>query len=273
MSSSITAEITNEKPITLDDIVNEANNIWNDYKNEKIDINNHKKLDEYLAKVQREHKDIYVAYPMVIRHMIQEKQYHPKAFRKYLLRLAKHPWTTDEQRLDSYADYYIMLYKTKHNRYNTSLIQSMWKNYRKIMQDDHDEFVKLYTKYKEKIDKQEKQYALDRKTTRLIIFQELATKHNVPQDNINKIMELVNNNTMSDEYLESIIMEFSNISINNSMAKSDETIQKTHNNIGTSNISARNISEDLLNNNDDNDDNDKEHIEENMIETKSTTKK
>src|SRR3989344_4762035 len=110
------AEIKNKLPVTLEDILNEANNIWDEYKKKKININNYKLIDEYLEKIQKEHKELYQAYPMVIRHMIQEKQYHPKAFNKYLIRLSKHPWTSDEKRLDSYADYYVILYKTKNKK-------------------------------------------------------------------------------------------------------------------------------------------------------------
>jgi len=201
-------EVQNEDQVTLGDILNEANNIWAEYKKSQINIRDHLSLDRYLEKIQKEHNKLYMAYPTVIRHMIQEGLYHPKAFKHYLARLAKHPWMSDDQRLDSYADYYIILFKTKNKRWNNTEIQSQWKNYRKILQKEHDEFINLYDKYKTKIEQQDKKYAKERKETRLEIFNALAVKNGIPKDQIEQIQNLVNNGTISDDYLESIIMQF-----------------------------------------------------------------
>jgi len=61
---------------------------------------------------------------------------------------------------------------------------------------------------KTSIEQQDKKYAKERKETRLEIFNALAVKNGIPKDQIEQIQNLVNNGTISDDYLESIIMQF-----------------------------------------------------------------
>src|SRR3989344_985710 len=119
--------IQNEKNVTKHDIVREMEAIWEEVQGiwngikpitvkqkkqqyVKISETDHKMLDSIFDRVRSEHKDLYMAYPTVLRHMIQEKQYNPKVFRSWMDKVEKAPWIDDKTKYDMWTDYAVMLY-------------------------------------------------------------------------------------------------------------------------------------------------------------------
>ena len=71
-------KIENEKNVTIDEIIEEANTIWKEYKKQKISLDNSVKLSEYYNKVREEHPELTTTYPIVIKYMIEFRQYHSR---------------------------------------------------------------------------------------------------------------------------------------------------------------------------------------------------
>jgi len=193
------ATITNEKNVTADDILAEANSIWAEckriwsgqkpmadfgrpstQKGEQITIDDDTKLDKLFDIVRQTHSQLYQAYPLVLRHMVQEQYYNSDVFKMYLHKIEVHPWTNDAERLDSYTDYFVMLYKKTHPKYSNSTVNYLYNDYRRRLQTDHDNFITQLKKIEEEVAKKHKEY-------------EAACKHEL----INKIKKMIENNEVT----------------------------------------------------------------------------
>jgi len=207
-------KIENEKNVTLEFIINEMNTIWKEFKKSNI-FNKpyettelrYKAIDENYDRVTSAHKELLQAYPTVLRHMLQDGRYHPEAFSKYLKRLSVRPWKSDEERMDSYADYYIILYKQMNNKYDNKLVKEEKKRYRQILQDEHDKFIELHKEWKEKIDKQEEKYEKERYDEMVTAFERLANEKNLPEEQLDKVKKLVRDDKLSYKMLELLTTE------------------------------------------------------------------
>ncbi len=195
--------VENEKDVTLTDILNEADCIYKKYKAAKIHPQNTEAIDKFHSDITKEHKEFNTAYPTVLRHMIQEGRYHSNAFKKYLKRVESKPWLNDEQRMDSYADYFILWYKETHSKYDTKYVQELRKDYRKRLQEEHDKIEKLAKEFAEEIAKKEEQYAVERKEEAIKAFKKIA-KNILSPDNINTYVEKFNSDAISFEHISEI---------------------------------------------------------------------
>jgi protein-tyrosine-phosphatase len=183
------ASITNAKDVTAEDILAEANGIWKEaneiWRKKNIGIEDFRELDRIYEMFYEKHKELFSSYPTVLRHMLQEKRYHPDAFRRYLSKLKVKPWTNDEQRMDSYADYAVLLYKAiqdgQHGRRRWTQAEAswLWQDYRKRLQIEHDEFKKKYEKHRKDVEEDEKRFDKERREELLAIVRRLAQELNI----------------------------------------------------------------------------------------------
>lgn len=169
-------KIQNEGNVTREYIVNEATNLYKEcvrIANEaKVDTariisgkgqpkeQDLKFLDKLFERMRAEHKQLSDTYPTVVRHMIQELQYSKRAFDEYLSGLEKKPWMNDQQRMDSYTDYAVLLYKrtNKKSHLSKTQIELFRKDYRERLQDEHDKFMQNVEEHQKQIDKESHKY-------------------------------------------------------------------------------------------------------------------
>jgi hypothetical protein len=119
--------------------------------------------DELYNKISKLHPEFNQSYPTVLRHMIQDQYYNSEAFKIYLMKLTEHPWTNDKERIDSYTDYYVLLYKKTHPRYDEGTIKWLREDYRRRVKDSHDKFMNTYKHIETQIEKEEKLYDQERR--------------------------------------------------------------------------------------------------------------
>jgi hypothetical protein len=144
--------IHNEEEVTIDDLVKEAQCMWGkartEFKNNKISINNESLVTDFseklMARMRKEHNNFCQSYPIVLRYMCEMREFNPKAFRRYLMKLEKHPWKTEEEYLDSQADYVVMLYQATHPRWNKTDVNRLKTNIRNLLQSEHKQFKQNY---------------------------------------------------------------------------------------------------------------------------------
>lgn len=154
--------ITSEKEVTVDFIVEEAIEINKILISRKLVAGDLDAADAFMSEMRREHKQFATSYPIVLRYMCQMQQFSAVALRRYLLRIKEHPWKNQKEYLDSQADYVVILYKESHKRWNRTQVDNLWKNVRKILQEEHDKFVELGEKYKNEVDAEEIIYKKNR---------------------------------------------------------------------------------------------------------------
>jgi hypothetical protein len=169
--------VTNEKNKTADEILEEMNSIWREarqrWTEQHITQDNHKALDKIFDDIRGRHRELYSSYPTVIRHALQEMRYSEDAFRKYLKRLSVKPWLNDEQRMDSYADYFILMYKSLNPRYNAAEAARLRSDYRNRLDQEEKSFRERYEVARREVEQQEKQLDKDRREYILAIAKKL----------------------------------------------------------------------------------------------------
>jgi hypothetical protein len=217
------AQIQNEQNVQWDDILREADNIWKSaklqwkteglykiYKQENISKNAQDRLNEIHDEYKKHHPQLFTSYPTVMLHMLKEQTYHQEAFKKYLKNLLNHPWKSDEDRLDSYADYAIYLYKAFNSKWDTTTVNDIRADYRQRIGNIHDSFKKEYERHKKDIESRDARFSLERReelkkilikkalsgdtsipiVTNEDIMEQLATKDvEVTQDKLREIVE------------------------------------------------------------------------------------
>jgi hypothetical protein len=210
--------IQNEDNVSLDFVLNEADAIWADFRRRKISLADNPALDENYNRVVAEHKKLQHAYPMVLRHMLQQGLYDSGAFKKYLIHLQTHPWTKDAERLDSYTDYYILMYKALNKRkWTQTEIQACRRNYRQMLQQEHDDFIAEYKKYEKKVEAQEKDYAVTRRINLIKAFQRMSIERGFELAEIKKLVDLAREGGITEDHLQNLCAELAKIPINESI--------------------------------------------------------
>ncbi len=194
--------IANAKDKTAVEIQEEMDSIWLDFRKKKLKTQEER--DSYYERARGDHKDLNMAYPTVLRHMLQEGYYSSSAFEKYLKKLAVKPWTNDATRMDSYSDYWVLLYRQTHKHYNMAALQRMRAEYREMLQEEHDNFQKAYKKYEQEFEAKEIANQLRKKQELLEAFQRLSGEKGLNSDYVNKIVQLYDTGKLPVESMEQL---------------------------------------------------------------------
>lgn len=156
------ATIHNEKDVTPEFVLNEAKEMWAFCKKEirtrKLRFGDVDGAEALMSDLRRDHKDFSTSYPVVLRYMAEMQQFHPEAFRKYLKKIAEHPWTNEDQYLDSQADYIVLLYKETHKRWNKTEVNRLRANVRAILQHEHDQVKRYQEEFKQEVEADEERF-------------------------------------------------------------------------------------------------------------------
>jgi hypothetical protein len=97
--------------------------------------------DKLLTRLQNEFKDFNASFPIVMRWMVQMRQFNDKALHKYLLKHGTANLDTREAFLDLQAEYLVLLYREEHpradrsfiNQYRASLVAQLRKEDKEFM--------------------------------------------------------------------------------------------------------------------------------------------
>lgn len=160
--------VENEGNKSLVDILEEMNGLWQkarkEWRERKLDESHHKELDDIYDRYRPDHPQLYSSYPTVVKHALMEMNYHPNAFKLYLKRLKVRPWMSDEQRLESYADYAVLLYKELNpRRWQPNQMAAFRADYITRLTTEHKKFESTYKKHAADIAKEETRYESERR--------------------------------------------------------------------------------------------------------------
>lgn len=141
--------IHNEKEVTPDDIITEANVAW-----KKVRASG-APADELLNMLHREHKDLSMSYAIVIRYMCDAREYSPAALRRYLNYLAKNPPKSTDAYLEAQAEYVVFLYKEFHRHYRSADVMHLRIGVRAALKKEHDDFMATHERLSKVLDDKE----------------------------------------------------------------------------------------------------------------------
>jgi len=187
--TDFTANINNNpQNKTVDDILSEGDEIYNKWKteakvifkkynvsmksymetkdsmlSENEDLNSmpqfmkiiYSELDKIFDRLQKEHKDFAMTYPVPLRYMCQLGQYSSKAFHLYLKKIEQKPWTTEEEYIDYQAQYVKILFMQLNRKWTVKELQNIYLNAKKTLTEERTEFKKLIDKCQKEVEAEE----------------------------------------------------------------------------------------------------------------------
>lgn len=151
-SDGFVARVHNEREdISVPEILAEADAMWKKCRKAKINIQDQAQVDLLMTRLRREHKEFSTSYPIIMRYMAQFGSYTHAALEKYLKVVESRPWKSEEEYLDSQADYAVILYKETHPRWNTSQVANLRKNIRATLGAESKMFKENLDKFEKKV--------------------------------------------------------------------------------------------------------------------------
>jgi hypothetical protein len=126
-------------------IVEEANRIWKKVKDANVPITDHDACDQLFRQLSEEHRDFKFTLPLVLRTMVQTKNYSSKALERYLKKLSvdmKKIKSMDDY-LQMQADYLVFLYKATHKHYSLAEARLVKENAFKQLKEEYEELQQI----------------------------------------------------------------------------------------------------------------------------------
>lgn len=129
-------------------VLAKANEIYDKWIAENIDINDHEKVDAAYKRYRTEYHDFAVCYPLAFRYIIQLKTYNARAFHAYLVSIKNNQWKNHNDFLESQADYDLFLYKAINPRASSQDLKERRASVGKSLKDDWASVQKAYEEVK-----------------------------------------------------------------------------------------------------------------------------
>lgn len=141
----------------IEDMVTVADSLWQYVREQKLDIvKDADKCDRLYEELAKDYHEFAKTLPIVLRYMVQMKEYSSRALRKYLRKTFEDMknYTSMDDYIESQAgDYLVFLYKETHTHYSSKQISNLATNFRKQIKDEN----KKLKKYNDEADKKIKE--------------------------------------------------------------------------------------------------------------------
>ncbi len=170
---NLTMNVKSEKDVTIDFVVNEATEIWREMRSRKIVAGDMVTAEAFMQEMQRSHSEFSKSYPIVFRYICQMQLYDAKIFQLWLEKNVRNMMKSENEYLDSQADYVTMLFHKTNPRATRAEMTNVRKNIRSILGEEHRVFKENTKKY-EKIVSAEEEAGVKARAADL---RELAANH------------------------------------------------------------------------------------------------
>jgi hypothetical protein len=139
----------------METYISDAKKIWKDYKKRMKEDSAFKSLndEDRLIFYQTNYKEFNMNFPIVIRYMAQLDQFHIKAFEKYVKKMQKHPYRSEEEYCERQADYVKYLYMELSPKYDMKIACEKQKNAAKMLKQEIKAFKEAEEIVKKKLEK------------------------------------------------------------------------------------------------------------------------
>ena len=138
----------------VDIYINDATTIWKDFKKRMKDKSFKKlNINEQLDFYQKKHRRFAMMFPIVLRYMIQLRQYNKKAFSRFIKKLHKNPYKSKLEFCERQADYVKYLHMELSRSHNTKEAQKVWQSTYDMLAKEVEMFDEMEKKVKNKMEK------------------------------------------------------------------------------------------------------------------------
>jgi hypothetical protein len=127
---------------TPDELVEIANGIWRQVGKSGVEAGDSAGNDKLLEKLQAEHRDFSLSFPIILRWMVQMRLYKPRTFKLYLIKHATADFSSREKFLEMQAEYLVLLFKSNNRnvtaddvrRYREECVKKLLEEDKKFME-------------------------------------------------------------------------------------------------------------------------------------------
>ena len=110
----------------------------------EIPIERHEECEELLLRIKSRYKDFALSFPLILKWIVLTRQFHPEAFRKYLVMYSSINIKTREEFLMIQVEYLVYLYKELRPELTESFCHNMRKNMLAAVMEEDKQFVEQH---------------------------------------------------------------------------------------------------------------------------------
>jgi hypothetical protein len=149
----------------METYVNDAEEIWEDLKDKLKNDHSFRAMDDdsRLEFYQKNHHRFTMTFPIVLRYMVQLRQYHKKAFIKFIKKMTAHPYKSELEYCERQSDYVKYLYMELTPRYTMKEAKSIWKQTYDMLAKEVEVFKKAEETVKKKLEKNNSQNNIEKR--------------------------------------------------------------------------------------------------------------
>ena len=149
----------------METYVKDAEAIWSDFNDRLKNDATFRDLDpdNQLEFYQKNHHRFTMSFPIVLRYMIQLRQFSKKAFVKFVKKMTAKPYRSELEYCERQADYVKYLFMELSPSHNMKEAQAIWKNTYDMLAKEVEVFKKAEEKVKEKLEKNNSQNNIEKR--------------------------------------------------------------------------------------------------------------
>jgi hypothetical protein len=156
-------EVQSSQRATPDELVGMAKKIWAEVRRSKVGRKDDAANDELLERLQEKYKDFQTSFPIVLRWMVQRREFTEKAFRRYLVKHASAKMDKREEFLELQAEYVIMLYRDTHPHANEEVVRRYRLEVNRHLKAEDKTFMDVSEEVEKDLTAREKTFDADRR--------------------------------------------------------------------------------------------------------------
>lgn len=176
----VRASVHSAQRSTPEELVQLGKKIWAEVQRTKVKKDDDRGNDALLEKFQNKYTDFNQSFPIVLRWMVQRREFEAGAFHKFLLKHAHAKLDTREAFLELQGEYLVLLYCATHPRYDKGFVKKYRDAVVKQLIDEDKEFTETQKQVDIEFEEKAKTFDADRRQ-RLYAFllaQKLARGQN-----------------------------------------------------------------------------------------------
>jgi len=126
--------------INIETVINTIKEILNKVKRSEIDPKNSEENTKLLKILQTEYKDFALTHPVILRWMVEARQYDEQAFRTYAKNHVKSTYKDRNEFWKCQGEYLILLFRRLNPKVSIKAVKSYRDGVMKLLKKDNDDF-------------------------------------------------------------------------------------------------------------------------------------
>ena len=157
------AHITNSQTATKKSLVVLAQTIWKEVKTSGVNPADNSGNSKLLKELQKKYRDFAVTFPIVLRWMVQIREFHPKPFNRYITKYFRPHYKDRKAFMAAQGEYLILLYKHNHPRAAGDEVTRYRETVMKSIEQDDEVFMTAHKNVEAEVKKLDAAVDMDRR--------------------------------------------------------------------------------------------------------------